>query len=277
MKTHTQFLCPLLALLVACSNGGSADTASPLRNYNDVADATEHRQLPSDAQILAMIYDNSYSAPADFFVDERSSTTRSYTVHHVMDASQSYELCTDDFDVARGWEDADNSSRIVSGQYVAYYENERYFEFVRELSYDSDIGNIDELTSPGFARVFKCSNTNRDGVDRSRLNGYAGTLSSYPLTDHTVRVFTEYLWQFTFFPHSRKLVVDSYTANSGETLQHTLLLAFAINQGTNRCDRIEIATWDFSADRVTGEITRHYNVVRGFEAIFENGTASRCD
>jgi len=262
-----------LTLATACGGAGSTDTTNPATN---IANASESGQLPSDAQILAMVYNNAYSVPADFFVDERANTARSYTVHHVMDISVSYELCTDDFATAQSWEDADNSSRSVSGQYVNSYENERYFEFIRELSYEG-IGNVNDLTSPGFARVFKCSNTNRNGVDRSLLNGYAGTLRSYPLTDETVRVFTEYLWQFTFFPHARKVVLDSYSAHSDDTLEHTLLLAFAINQGADRCDRIEIAEWDFSADRNSGEITRHYDTVYGFEARFTDGAASRCD
>ena len=38
--------------------------------------------------------------PDGFFVDERAGTAQSYTVHHGLDDSGSYELCADDFEAA---------------------------------------------------------------------------------------------------------------------------------------------------------------------------------
>ncbi len=267
-------ICLFLAQVSACG-GGTTGSSGDIPATS--ASSELPSQLPSDDRILALLYDNSYSVPADFFIDERASTTRSYTIHHLLDTSTSYELCTDDYAVAKAWEEADNASRNVSGTYVSSYENERYYEFVRELSYEDEIGNIDALTSPGFARVFKCSNISRDGVDRSLLSGYAGTLHSYPLTDQRVRLFTEYLWQFTFFTHARKVVLDSYSDSGSGYLRHTLLLAFAINQGTGKCDRVDVAQWQFDADRDSGVVVRSYDTVYDFEATFENGAVVRCE
>lgn len=238
--------------------------------------SSQSQGIPADSQIAALVYDNSYSAPNGFFVDERTDTTRSYTVHHVLDSSLSYEVCTDDYAVAHAWEEADNASRNVQGYYVESYDNERYFEFVRELSYENDVGNIDDVTSPGFARVFKCSNLSRDGVDRSLLTGYAGTLNALPLTSESVRLFAEYFWQFTFFPQSRKKVIDSYSVAASGARQQTLLLAFATNQGTDRCDLIEVVEWRFSADASDGQVSREFETLRSFEAKLENGTATLC-
>ena len=193
MRIPALLLLPYLAIAASCGGSSSSSTAVPENASSEATDAVAVA-LPSDDDIIAKLYDPHYSVPNDFFVDERAGTAQSYTVHHVMDASNSYELCTDDSTVAEAWEAADNASRSVSGYYVGAHETERYFEFIRELSYDDDVGNISDLTSPGFARVFKCSNTSRDGVDRSLLSGFAGTINARPLTAERVRDFAEYFW-----------------------------------------------------------------------------------
>ena len=161
--------------------------------------------------------------------------------------------------------------------FVESVETDRYFEFARELSYDADIGNIDDITSPGFARVFKCSHTDRTGVDRNLLDGYAGRLNSQPRDADSVRVFAEYLWQFAFFPNARRKVVGSVGRATGDSFQHTLQLAFASSQGAGECDRIEVAEWRFSTDRVTGEVHGTFKTVRVFEAVMQSGTPVVCD
>ena len=171
MKIKTKFLLPVLAIATAC--GGSGSSTEPQPGAPGVQAA---KSLPTNDEILDRVYDSSYSVPDDFFVDERASMTRSYTLHHVLDASNSFERCTDDLVVAQAWEEADNASRAVNGYYVTSYENDRYFEFARELSFNDDVSNIGDITSPGFARVFKCHHTNRDGVDRLLVNGYAGRM-----------------------------------------------------------------------------------------------------
>lgn len=270
MKPIQLYWLPLLAIVAAC--GGSGDTErTPDPNLSAAAPS-----LPADAAIAALVYDSTYSVPPGFYVDERAGTSRSYTLHHVLDESGSYELCTDDYAVAAGWEALDNNSRTVQGYFVESYDNARYFEFARELAYDNDVGNIADTTSPGFARIFKCSAVSRDGVDRSLLTGYAGRLNAQPLTPETIRIFSEYLWQFAFSPASRKKVLASYGADSGTRLEHTLEIALAINQGAGHCDRMEIARWRFSADRTTGEVEKHFETVRTFEAKLESDIPVIC-
>mgnify|MGYP003666590907 FL=1 len=218
-----------------------------------------------------------YSVPDGFFVDERASTPQSYTVYHVKDPSVSYELCTDDFSTAATWEDADNTSRQVNGYYVGHTENERYFEFVRELSYGNSVGNIDDLTSPGFSRVFKCSYATRDGVDRSLLSGYAGKINARPLSSEVLREYVEYLWQFTFFNVSAKSVLESYGTDSADALQRTLLLGFATLQGADQCDLVEVIEWTFSADLLSGEVVSQFDPVLSFQAELRDGVPAVCN
>ena len=274
MKISAFWLVPLLSVAAACGGSGSASRNDTNGNPSAVEESANSLD---DNQIAALLYDNSYNTPNGFFVDERANTARSYTLHHVLDESGSFEVCTDDYAVAMAWEENDNAARSVQGYFVESYDNARYFEFARELSYQDDIGNIEDITSPGFARIFKCQHTNRDGVDRSLLSGYAGTINALPMDGDAVRVFAEYLWQFTFFPNSRKKVIASVSSASAETLQHTLQLAFSTNQGSGNCDLIEIAEWRFSADNVSGAIQREFEVTRSFEARYEAGLVTLCD
>ena len=274
MKVSAHFLIPLLSVAAACGGSGSTNASKP---PGSVGSADPSAALPGNREIAALVYDNLYSVPDGFFVDERADTDRSYTVHHILDESRSYELCSDDYAIAMAWEDADNATRSVQGYFVESYENARYFEFVRELAYENDIGNIDDVTSPGFARVFKCSNTNRDGVDRALLSGYAGTLNSHPLSTESVRNFAEYLWQFRFLPNSRKKVIGSYSSQTSDVLQHTLQLALSSGQGNGNCDLIEIAEWHFMADPANGQVSKNFEIIGSFEARLDAGTPELCN
>jgi hypothetical protein len=264
---------PLLVAAVSCGDGG---TPEDLQAGADSPPPAEALNGPSDRAVISLIYDPGYSVPQNFFVDERASLGVSYTVHHVLDESRSFEVCSDDFATARALEQADNDSRSVSGYYVGAYENDRYFEFIRELSYDSDVGNIDDLTSPGFSRVFKCSTLSRDGVDRSLLSGYAGRLNARPVETSDVSEIAEYLWQFAFFPERVKKVLDSYPDGSGDVPGHTLLLGFASTQGPGRCDRIEVVEWRFRADTASGALSTEFDRIRAFEAEVVAGSPRLC-
>ncbi|MGI9238415.1 MAG: hypothetical protein ACR2QZ_13525 [Woeseiaceae bacterium] len=272
MKFSTQLLIPILAIAAACGGSGSTDS-TPTEMQTTSSGAYS---LPSDTEILAKAYDNNYSVPDGFFVDPRAETTRSYTVHHVLDESNSFEVCSDDFVEAQALEEADNSSRAVNGYFVTSLDTERYFEFVRELAYTQDVGNINDVTSPGYARIFKCTHTNRDGVDRSLLNGYSGRINPDRLDAASLREFTEYLWQFRFFNTTHKKVISSHGSGGNSTLQHTLLLVLVHNQGQDSCDRIDVVEWRFSAATSSGEISREYETLRSLEARLSAGIPTIC-
>ena len=240
------------------------------------AQVTETIGLPASGQVLSKAYDNSYQAPEQFYVDERAATPGSYSVYHVKDVSVSYEICTDDFNEALALEAADNASRSVSGDLVTSVENSRYFEFVRELSYPDSIGNISDPTSPGFSRVFKCSYVNRDGTDRNLRNGFAGKLNASPLSQHVVKTYAEYMWQFTFFWPARPKVLNSYSAETADEFQNTLQLILVTNQGDARCDLTEVIDWEFSVDRNTGQITKTYRKLYETEAQLIDGSPQEC-
>ena len=272
MRTAALLTISLSTLLASCGGSGSAEdpappAAEPASQFAPV--------LSADLDIVAKLYDPNYAVPDGFFVDDRAGTAQSYTVHHVLHPTGAWERCTDDFEQARGWEAEDNASRSVSGYYVGSVENERYFEFIRELSYDDDVGNVGDPTSPGYARVFKCSHTSRDYVDRAALSGYAGTLNARPVNAAAVAGFAEYFWQFSFFPQRHRKVLDTWPGADGAA--HTLLLAFASTQGTGQCDLVEVVEWTFTADAETGRVDADFSLVRSFRAELVDGSPRLCD
>ena len=272
MKISTQLLIPILAVAAACGGSGSTDATTPPES----AAGSHSVALPSDTVLMAKAYDNDYSVPDGFFVDERAQTAGSYTVYHVLDTSSSFEICTDDLVEAQALEQADNDARTVNGYYVTSHETERYFEFVRELNYTADVGNVTDVTSPGFSRIFKCQHTNRDGVDRNLLSGYSGRMDPERLGPSALREFSEYLWQFRFFNARYKKVISSYRSGDAQALQHTLLLAFVYGQGQNTCDRIDVVEWRFNADANSGEVSRDFETVHSFEAMQGSGPPTLC-
>lgn len=268
MKLLQSILLFCLMGLVACTGGGSND--SPMST------TVAARTLPDDAEIMAKAYDALYQVPDSFYVDERADTHRSYSLYHVRDISESHERCSNDYNEALDWEAADNDSRSVSGYYVGSYENDRYYEFVRELASPDSMGNIGEPTSPGFARIFKCSYVDRDGVDRNLFDGYTGTLNVRPLSVDAIRTYAEYMWQFTFFWPATKTVLETYSAEQVHAYRHTLVLAFLTNQGTDKCDLIEVVDWTFSVNKTDGTITKEFKLLHKLEAQLVNGTPETC-
>ena len=263
---------PLIAAAILLSGCGAAGQSDPPGAQPPVTAKRE----PDYTDLISKVYDTSYVTPGGFFVDERADTQETYTVYHVKDPSVSYELCTDDFYEAQAWEAADNESRAVNGHFVDAHENSLYFEFIRELTYPDDVGNVQGETSLGFARVFKCNAVNRNGVDRHLRDGFGGTLNTRPLTDDSVRHLTEYLWQFEYFESATRKVLDSSTTETDRTISQILRLAFLYSQGYGNCDRIEVFDWTFSTDKQSGEITRRFQFQYAVEAHRVNGVPEMC-
>jgi len=272
MRASTMLSVSLLALAVSCG-GASVDSGTETATSS----FEQSVQALDDHDIVRLVYDPNYSVPDGFFIDARATTPGSYTIHHVLDQSSSYEVCSNDYQSALDMEASDNASRAVRGTFVSSTETARYFEITRELAYTDGVGNVTAPTSPGYARIFKCSDTQRDGVDRNLLHGYAGTINARPIDAETIREFTEYLWQFRFFGTGRRIVLSSFGDARETALGHTLRLAFRSSQGPDRCDLIEIAEWRFSVDTVSGEVSKQFTTLRSFEARLAGGAPSLCD
>ena len=65
MKFPTQLLLPVLAATAACGSSGTATTSQ-----DEIDPGSQAFSTPGDAEILGMVYDNDYSVPDGFYVDE---------------------------------------------------------------------------------------------------------------------------------------------------------------------------------------------------------------
>jgi hypothetical protein len=272
---HIQAATLATRLVAAVSLGLFAGCPAATTDHG-VADGTDRIAGFASTEIVELVYDTAYRVPPAFYVDERASNDDSYTLYHVKDESNSYEVCTDQFDEASTIESADNDARAVQGLYVGSYENSRYFEFVRELANPGGVGNVPESTSPGYARVFKCNYVDLVGVDRNLHNGFAGRLAVSPPTLEVTKEFVEYLWQFVFFWPAQAKVIGTHSGASATSYWHTLVLAVRTVQGGGKCDRIDVVEWQFLADKATGEMEKAFVPLSSFEANILNGVPALC-
>nr|MDJ0917618.1 hypothetical protein [Woeseiaceae bacterium] len=66
MRISAHWYVPLLVLVASCG-GGSGEAPKPA----DAAVTVVEKPLPSVSDVLALVYDNNYQVPSDFFVDPR--------------------------------------------------------------------------------------------------------------------------------------------------------------------------------------------------------------
>ena len=147
---------PLLVALLAaaCGSSGSTDAARRLRARRGRGADDADRRSPARSTTPPTAFPTASLSTCVPTTWAATPSTTSST------RSQSFELCSDDLVEAQAWEDC--------GQCVARRQrllrdvdrDARYFEIVRELAYDNDVGNINSPTTPGFGRVFKCEHTN---------------------------------------------------------------------------------------------------------------------
>ena len=240
--------------------------------------SVQTEELPSSyprQEAIQLIYNTTYRYPDGYYFDMHDEITQSYTLYQVKDFSNSYELCTDNELEAIRLEQEDNDRRVVNGQFITYTQNERYFEFVRELDVSGSIGNTG-LTEPGFARIYKCSYVNRSGVDRNDFNGYGGIMNA-DLSEQVVREFVQYTNFFTFWwPRTAKTLQFNSEENNDEFI-HALLLGLRTNQGTGKCDLIQLFDWRWTVSKSTGDMERELYNVDQFEADLINGVPTICE
>lgn len=234
----------LVAFIFAGCTGGGAQTEELPIPY------------PTREEVISLMYDPLYSVPDNFYTD-RPNVPRGYSLYHVKNAGNYFELCTNDENEALTWEDADNASRVIKGVFVEWSENDRYFQITRELDISGSTGNTG-LSEPGFARVFKCNYVNRDGVDRDNPNGYGGQFNA-TVNAQSVQNFVQYMWQWTFWWPTEAKVLRSYGTNDS----HTLLLSLRTRQ-TSGCDLIQVLDWQWTFDS-TGQVERALYHVDRFE------------
>ena len=218
---------------------------------------------PADAAIAAQLYAGTPRTPAGFLADDAPQGYTQVTTYHLKSqqiaapAATSFELCTDDWNVAYGWSEEVAAQSPVTLDVVATATTTRYFEFDRVPR-----GQPDRYVR---MRVFRCSYVDRAGVDSAASSGSAGTLNARPLDAAALRDLSEYLWRFTLYNNADHAVLASDASAIG--LAHVLTLATLERSTTMAtCDRVVVREWTHTADAVTGVLQLATTAVREFLA-----------
>jgi hypothetical protein len=230
--------------------------------------------LPSaDREIAAQLYAGAPRTPVGFYDDAAPVGFAQVTTYHVksqqlaIPAATSYEVCSDDWNVAFAWSE---EVAMGSSPYLDLVANEataRYFEFDRVPR-----GQPDRYVR---MRVLRCSYLDRNGVDAMSGDGFAGALSVRPLDAAALRDLSEYLWSFTSYNNAGHAVLAS-EPRAASGIAHALTIASLERAASGSCDRVTLRDWTHTADPVTGALQLATVVVREFRVTRTGESITAC-
>ncbi len=266
-RTRTGFLRIAGALacasLVACGGGGGAPEVA-VDPAPDVA---------RDLDLATLAYSPGQRTPDGFHSEPVRYPDRSEFRFHVKSddlgvvAPIAFEVCTDDFAEALQWSEAGADARAFDTTLTGNAETGWYFEFDRAV--------VDTAPAVVINRVFKCAALDRAGL---APNGYAGQLTMRPLGGDALRFVAEYFWYFSVYNNALHAVFESVPGTEGGALVHDIRRV-EVRTGSGAvagCDRVEVWTWRWTADALTGALTSEQRFERAFDARSENGTVRLC-
>ena len=253
---------PTLAVALAVASCGSEDDASLPSNGSPLA--------AGDEAIAAALYAGAPRTPAGFATDPAPPGALQVTTYHVKSsqlspqAATTFEVCTDDWNVALAWSEQVASQTNPYLDLVANETTARYFEFDR----------VPQGLPQQYVRqrVFRCAYLDRAGVDLGGAGTEAGVLNARPLDAAALRDLAEYLWLFTTYNNAGHAVLTSETVLPGPA--HALTLA-SLARGAS-CDRVTVREWLHGVDVGTGALQLDTNVVREFGVREAGGALVGC-
>jgi hypothetical protein len=258
-------LVALLALLASCGGtesgtGTAAVQASTVRSGITL----------TDTRIAELLYAGTPRVPADFFDDAPPAGSGPVATYQLQNsqlgtAGARHELCTDDVNQARDW------SNTVSGgaePLLSESTTGRYFEFQRQRN-----------TTPVVtvrARVFRCAYADRSAVNLADVQGPAGALNLRPIDAAALRMFSEYLWNFSEYNNADNVVLASRGTPVNGSLEHEIVMAQLIRAGSGGCDRVSVSTWRHRVDVGSGAVVREWVPLWEFGARQGTGVVTTC-
>ena len=243
---------PALAAALAVTSCASDDDA-PAAGPSPLA--------PADEAVAAALYAGAPRTPAGFSTDPAPPGYSQVTTYHLkssqlaMPAVTTYEVCSDDWNVALAWSEEVATQANPYLDLVATDATAGYFEFGRVPR-----GSPDQYVRQ---RVFRCAYLDRAGVDLAGLAagvGFAGVLNARPLDAVSLRDVAEYLWLFTSYNNAGHAVLASEALSPGPAQALTLA---SLERGAS-CDRVTLREWTHGADPNTGALQLDTIVVREF-------------
>ena len=258
------------ATLAGCGGGGgSTPGSSPPQPVST-------RAVPeSDLEIAQKIYSDSARTPTDFYADPAPSGIDNVSTFHLkntdLQSSASvavHELCTDDWNQALQWSEGVATAAAMYSDLVGNSSDSHLFEFDRARRGQPSVYER--------VRVYKCAYLDRTPVDLRVASGAAGKLNQLPPSGSELKELSEYLWRFTTYNNFGNVVLKSSGATSGAALEHTLIVATLVRNGTSTsCDRVDVVAWKHSAD-ASGTLTRSVTTLWSFGTKESSGVAQLC-
>jgi hypothetical protein len=260
MRSYLHGRAALVAALAVTSC--ASDEGSPAPGLAPLA--------PDDEAVAAVLYAGAPRTPAGFSADSTPAGYSQVTTYHVKSsqlaapAATTYEVCSDDWNVALAWSEEVAAQANPYLDLVATETTTRYFEFDRVPR-----GSADHYVRQ---RVFRCAYLDRAGVDLAAAGSHAGLLNARPIDAVALRDLAEYLWRFTSYNNAGHAVLTSEASLPGPAQALTL----ASLERHASCDRVTVREWRHGADPGTGALQLETTVVREFGVREASGALVGC-
>jgi hypothetical protein len=259
----------LSAFVCACGGGSGSDPRpQPL----------QARPVPqSNLEIADLLYTDGARTPSGFYSEATAATSYTATFHiknsdvttPSSPSEPTFELCTDDWNVALAWSETVALAAPVYSDLSATDSNEHFFQFAR----------VPRSASLGAQqmRVYRCDFLDRVGVDLRRVSGAAGHVNKRPVSGTDLRWIVEYLWRFSSYNNVDNAVLKSAPVSDAGDPAHELTLAqLTRNAGANGCDRVRVFAWRYRANTTSGQLLSELRDLWSFDARNESGSTRLC-
>ena len=156
-------------------------------------------------EILEIAY-STYKMPDDFYREDLDGGSIYYNntlsiLPLGQRTSNSYQLCTDDKDIARDWSEATSQNSAYYRELVDETETEKYFQFKRVWD--------ENPTDIILSRVHKKSYLDRSMYDFFNPGDIIGQYNKKPYKIEAVQELVEYLWFTENYNISGRKVLES--------------------------------------------------------------------
>lgn len=201
----------------------------------------------TDREIIEMAYSTTYRYPPGFNYEQDLDGSLYYENTVSIGTSQTswIELSTNNKAKAKDWSETSSSRSSYYRNLVAERETEKYFEFKRVFSADTE----DVILS----RVHK-STYFIPAFDKFHPGNTIGTLKVSPINKETTKDFIEYMWTSYLIGYDDKVMEYTIT-ESFDKVQYNLKSISVTYGDFGLCDAIQVRNFDFFVEKISGTVT----------------------
>lgn len=252
MQKLSSITCCRLVIIIlgalTLTHCGNADSEQPSQSTVSASIWLDN----SDEWIAQTVYFDKRTP--DSFYQEQFSDSYFTTVTHLknsqlnpMSTTPTMELCTDNYNEALNWSQANLNYDDDTENNVVSTETELYFQF-------SYAGTQQPLVMQ-LNRLFKCNSFDRATAGITNGKIIIGSINRPSFDSIFFGNLIEYLWLFSTHNNSGNAVLATAATQSETGFQYSLLEAKLTVAAASGCDVISVYESQYVVDRVTGEIS----------------------